>query len=494
MHPEIVPVLFAPDRQEQAERKLVVLGCCGLESGSEPRNIGRPQQSEAVRFMHVQYRALLLTRTAPVGYYDGTGRNVILKLHIAAAGDKEIQLFLDIIQLALGAVAVRYSALLQQLGRQALGVTAEHLIGGKRRQCTPEAHADLLQAVEQHRVERAALSVEDHGDGGVVGVCLFVAAVTGQRVKYVRQCDYLRRDRDLFTEQAVRIAAAVPAFVVPAADLDGDLDQRLVAVLRQPLEHGCADDGMGADDVEFLGRQCARLVQNVLGDADLADVVQGGRGGDEADLVLGQTVYIGLFGQLAQQHFGHGLHLKHMLCALAVAELDDMTEDADHDMAVLLVLIDLVGDHAHQPLLVGVERERVFDAALHDEGVERTADIVGNAEAVTALDNRTVLGGGDHDDWQLLDPAELIQALEHAEAVDFRHIDIQQQQVDIHILLEHEDGLRTVLCLRVIIFLAEDCLEHFSVEFRVVNNQNFLSVHSRSTAAGSPSLPLFTGI
>lgn len=199
---------LAPDRQKQAERKLVVLGRCGLESGSEPRNIGRPQQSETVRFMHVQYRALLLTRTASVGYYDGTGRNVILKLHIAAAGDKEIQLFLDIIQLTLG--------------------------------------------------------------------------------------------------------------------------------------------------------------------------------------------------------------------ALAVAELDDMTEDADHDMAVLLVLIDLVGDHAHQPLLVGVERERVFDAALHDEGVERTADIVGNAEAVTALDNRTVLGGGDHDDWQLLDPAELIHALEHAEAVDFR--------------------------------------------------------------------------
>lgn len=78
---------------------------------------------------------------------------------------------------------------------------------------------------------------------------------------------------------------------------------------------------------------------------------------------LSQTVYIGLFGQLAQQHFGHGLHLKHMLCALTVAELDNMTEDANHDMAVFLVPIDLVGDHVHQPLLVGVERERVFDGA-----------------------------------------------------------------------------------------------------------------------------------
>ena len=75
-----------------------------------------------------------------------------------------------------------------------------------------------------------------------------------------------------------------------------------------------------------------------------------------------RTVYIGLFGQLAQQHFGHGLYLKHMLCALAVAELDNMTEDADHDMAVFLVPIDLVGDNVHQPLLVGVEmciRDRI---------------------------------------------------------------------------------------------------------------------------------------
>ena len=33
-HPDVVPVLLVPDRQEQAERKLIVLGRCGLEGGS----------------------------------------------------------------------------------------------------------------------------------------------------------------------------------------------------------------------------------------------------------------------------------------------------------------------------------------------------------------------------------------------------------------------------------------------------------------------------
>ena len=354
----------------------------------------------------------------------------------------------------------------------------------------PEVRADLLKAVEQHRVERAALPVEDHGDGGVVAVRLFVAAVARQRVIYVRQRDYLRRDRDLLAEQAVRVAAAVPALVMPAADLDGGLEQRLLAVRRQPLEHGRADGGMGTDDVELLGRQAARLVEDVLGNADLADVVQGGGGDDEADLFLGQMVYVGLFDQPAQQHPGHGLHLKHVLGALAVAELDDVAEDADHDIAVPLVAVDLVGDHAHQPLLVGVEPERVLDAALDDVRVERTADVVGNAETVAALNGLAVVGGGDHDDRNLVDPAELVHVLEHGKAVHLRHIDVEQHQIDVHILLEHPERLRAVHCLCVFVSLAQDGLEHFSVHLRVVNDQDFLSVHSRSTAAGWGSLPL----
>ena len=232
-----------------------------------------------------------------------------------------------------------------------------------------------------------------------------------------------------------------------------------------------------------------RMTSNSSGVRRLADVVQGGGGDDEADLFLGQMIYVGLFAQPAQQHPGHGLHLEHVLGALAVAELDDVAEDADHDIVVPLVAVDLVGDHAHQPLLVGVERERVLDAALDDERVEGTADVVGNAETVAALDGLVVVGGGDHDDRDLVDPAELVHVLEHGKAVHLRHIDVEQHQVDVHILPEHAQRLRAVLCFCIFVSLAQNGLEYFSVHLRVVNDQDFLSVHSRSTAAGSRSLP-----
>ena len=490
VHPDVVPVLLAADRQEQADGKLVVLGRRGLEGAPEPRDVGRTQRAQIVRVVHVHDRPALLPRTAPVDHEDRLGERIVLELHAAAAGREEDQLFSEDVHLALGAVAARHIVLFQQLGGKALRVLFHALLDREQRQRVLEAHADLLKAVEQHRIERAALPVEDHGDGGFVAVRLFVAAVARQRVVYVRERDHLRRDRDLLAEQAVRVAAAVPALVMPAADLDRGLEQRLLAVRRQPLEHGRADGGMGADDVELLGRQAARLVEDALGNADLADVVQGGGGDDEADLFLGQMIYVGLFAQPAQQHPGHGLHLEHVLSALAVAELDDVAEDADHDIIIPLVAVDLVGDHAHQPLLGGVERERVLDAALNDERVEGTADVVGNAETVAAPDGFAVVVGGDHDDRDLVDPAELVHVLEHGKAVHLRHIDVEQHQVDVQILPEHPERLRAVHCLCVFVSLAQDGLEHFSVHLRVVNDQDFLSVHSRSTAVGSLSLPL----
>ena len=70
--------------------------------------------------------------------------------------------------------------------------------------------------------------------------------------------------------QPVRIAAAVPALVVRADDLLGDLEDVRAAV----REHPRAEHGVGLDHRELLGRERARLEQDGVGDGDLAEVVQ----------------------------------------------------------------------------------------------------------------------------------------------------------------------------------------------------------------------------
>ena len=143
----------------------------------------------------------------------------------------------------------------------------------------------------------------NHPNGGFVRIGLFVAAFAGQRVIYVREGDDLRRDRNLVADKAVRVAAPVVTLVVPAADLIGDLNQRLILRHRKVLQDGSANGGMRLDDLEFLRRQLAGLVEDGIRDADFADVVQGGSGADERDIVLRQGIAIRLARKLAQQKF-----------------------------------------------------------------------------------------------------------------------------------------------------------------------------------------------
>ena len=295
MQPDAVPVLLARDRQEHADGKLVVLGRRGLEGGMEPRDVGRTQRAHIVRVVHVHDRPALLPRTAPVDHEDRLGDRIVLELHAAAAGREEDQLFPEGVQLALGAVAARHIAVLQQFGGQALRVLLHALLDREQRQRVPEVRADLLKAVEQHRVERAALPVEDHGDGGIVAVRLFVAAVARQRVIYVRQRDDLRRDRDLLAEQAVRVAAAVPPLVVVPHDE------------RHPLELGhLAKDvvsrhGAAAHLLPLGVGQRPGFTQHGVGHRNFADVM-----GESGNLHRGGVVLAQV--QDPGQHHRHSGH------------------------------------------------------------------------------------------------------------------------------------------------------------------------------------------
>jgi hypothetical protein len=97
-----------------------------------------------------------------------------------------------------------------------------------------------------------------------------VGTIRGERVPHIGDGDDPGGQRDLLPGQGVGIAAPVVALVVLADHLQG-LAQR-----RRPPDDVGADNGVFLDPGPLLLGKGARLVKDVVGDADLADVVQVG--------------------------------------------------------------------------------------------------------------------------------------------------------------------------------------------------------------------------
>ena len=108
----------------------------------------------------------------------------------------------------------------------------------------------------------------------------------------------------------------------------------------------------------------------------------------------------------------------------------------------------------HQLLLPGVEQERVAHAALDDGQVEGAVDVVHRAEVVSLLDNAHVLLGGDDDDRNFVVYPPLLQDVQHAEAVELRHADIQQHQIDVGILGQLLQRLQAVARKQIVVIAA----------------------------------------
>lgn len=77
----------------------------------------------------------------------------------------------------------------------------------------------LEQALQEQRIERTAFAVQDHLDSLFVAERWLIDAFAGERVVDVCERDHLCRDGDLVSFEAIRIAASVIAFVVPARNL-----------------------------------------------------------------------------------------------------------------------------------------------------------------------------------------------------------------------------------------------------------------------------------
>ena len=122
---------------------------------------------------------------------------------------------------------------------------------------------------------------------GAVGV--LVAALREEGVDDVGQADDAAGQRNRVPRQAGRVPFAVPPLVVAQRDVVGHGDE---VVLRVAEDVG-PDERVLLDALAFLGRQRARLVQDVVGDAHLADVVHRGGALDEFHLAAVQAHGLG---------------------------------------------------------------------------------------------------------------------------------------------------------------------------------------------------------
>ena len=132
------------------------------------------------------------------------------------------------------------------------------------------------EGVDGVGVELRAGVLAQVGHGRVVGPGLLVGATRRQGVVAVGDREDAGRERNALSRQAAGVAAAVPALVVTPGDVEAHGQE---ALLGRRLHH--AADGLGPDgrvllhDLPLALVEAAGLQQDRVGDADLADVVQG---------------------------------------------------------------------------------------------------------------------------------------------------------------------------------------------------------------------------
>ena len=111
-----------------------------------------------------------------------------------------------------------------------------------------------------------------------------------------------------------------------------------------------------------------------------------------------------------------------MHAALAIAELDNMAEDGNHQRVGFFVFVDLVGHQLHQALLLAVQHQGVDHTAVHHRHIKGAADIVCNSHFIRTLHIRGSAFCRNHNHRNVGN---------HMIFIHQRHHDIQQEQVNI---------------------------------------------------------------
>ena len=144
-----------------------------------------------------------------------------------------------------------------------------------------------------------------------------------------------------------------------------------------------------------------------------------------------------------------------MQVAFTVLELDNMAENAHHEIAGLFFFVDLVRDQLYKLFLLGAQPQGIRPPPNRLR-LKRTPDIVRCSQLVSPFHADRAVFRPNHDNRHLFAPAVLFHGRQHLEAVHFRCHDVQQHQIDtcLHIL-QGSHRLQSVLRLNNSVFFLQ---------------------------------------
>ena len=115
-------------------------------------------------------------------------------------------------------------------------------------------------------------------------------------------------------------------------DIVGIAEIFLVAAALQLMHQFTAYGGVGLHHLKFLRRQPSRLIEDVIGDGDLANIVECRRRGDGADGFFREVIFGVVLRHLLQQHAGKAADTQNVLARLGAAVLDNGGEGIHHHL------------------------------------------------------------------------------------------------------------------------------------------------------------------
>ena len=287
----------------------------------------------------------------------------------------------------------------------------------------------MVQAAEGLRYQRIELDagqLVDLLDRPLDRPRLLVRALVDQCVEDVGDSDDPAMQRDVLTRQPVRIAAAVPRLVMAARDLLGTLEDREIAAAQDLGAHA----RVRLHQVELFVGQVRVLQQDLVGDPDLADVVQ--RCGAAKDFDLG-----GAEPDRGGEQSGGAPDALSVLLRVVVAVLCRQRQALQQLEPGLFQVGGALADSLLE-VLVAVEQlqlqaprlEQVGDPQAHLDRLERLAQEVVGAGGQRALARRSGGVGRQDEDRDARRPrGDGPQDLHQLEAVRRRHLQVEQDQV-----------------------------------------------------------------